>query len=103
MSRTWIDVAYLVAAILLIVGVFAFWQLLYWFAGEMAMRSPLQTIRLTADLLARPTMWPHISETVRAFAAALAIAVTSGVAIGLALRMPGERAAVGDERHGDAA
>ena len=71
--------------ILLIVGVFALWQLLYWVAGEMAMRSPLQTLRLTADLLARPNMWPHISETVRAFAAALAIAVTSGVAIGLVL------------------
>ena len=71
--------------ILLIVGVFVLWQLLYWLAGEMAMRSPIQTVRLTADLLSRPNMWPHIEETVRAFAAALAIAVSAGVAIGLAL------------------
>ena len=71
--------------ILLIVGVFVFWQLLYWFAGEMAMRSPLETVKLSVDFLARPNMWPHISETVRAFALALLIAVTSGVAIGLAL------------------
>jgi NitT/TauT family transport system permease protein len=71
--------------ILLIVGVLVSWQLLYSIAGEMAMRSPAQTLQLTISMLSRPAMWPHIEETLKAFAIAIAIAVSSGVAIGLLL------------------
>ena len=71
--------------ILLIAGVLICWQLLYWLAGEMAMRSPAQTVQLAIALLSRPTMWPHIEETLKAFAIALAIAVSSGALIGLVL------------------
>jgi NitT/TauT family transport system permease protein len=71
--------------LLMIAGLFAVWQGLYWAAGDIALRSPAATIRYTAILLSRETFWPHLLESARAFAAALAIAVSLGIAIGLAL------------------
>jgi NitT/TauT family transport system permease protein len=68
--------------LVLVVGLLLAWQCLYWFAGEVAMRSPLATIRFTADLVVSESFWPHLSETMRAFAAALAIAVALGLGIG---------------------
>ena len=68
--------------LVLVVGLLLAWQLLYWFAGEVAMRSPLATVRFTASLVVSESFWPHLSETMRAFAAALAIAVVLGLAIG---------------------
>lgn len=69
----------------MLVGLFAGWQVLYWIVGEIALRSPGETIRYTWNLLQRPTFWPHIAETAKAFAAAIAIAITLGLAVGLAL------------------
>jgi NitT/TauT family transport system permease protein len=80
-------------AAVLIVGLLAVWQLLYWFAGEAALKPPLATFRYTAQLLATESFWPHVSETMRAFAAALAIAVGTGLLIGFWLgfhRLAGE-------------
>ena len=37
--------------ILLLAGLLVIWQALYWFAGELALRSPMQTLDLTARLL----------------------------------------------------
>ena len=57
------------------------------------MRSPLATVRFTANLVVSESFWPHLSETMRAFAAALAIAVALGLAIGFWLglhRLSGE-------------
>lgn len=71
--------------VLMVVGLFVFWQVLYWIVGEVALRSPLDTIRHTATLFARPNFWPHVVESARAFAAAIVIAVTLGMLIGLAL------------------
>ena len=68
--------------IVLVAGLLAAWQLLYWFAGDVAMRSPLQTLRFTANLVRSEAFWPHLSETLRAFATALVIAVTLGLATG---------------------
>jgi NitT/TauT family transport system permease protein len=68
--------------LMLVAGLLLAWQLLYWFAGEVAMRSPLATVQFTATLVASESFWPHLSETMRAFAAALAIAVALGLAIG---------------------
>jgi NitT/TauT family transport system permease protein len=69
-------------AVTLVLGLLALWQLLYWFAGEIAMRSPLATLAFAANLLGSHTFWPHLSETMAAFAAALLIAVALGLAIG---------------------
>jgi NitT/TauT family transport system permease protein len=71
--------------VLLVAGLVVAWQALYWIAGEMALRSPLQTVALTGRLLSDPTLWPHIEETMRAFAAAIFFSVTLGLATGLAL------------------
>jgi NitT/TauT family transport system permease protein len=69
-------------AVILIAGLLAAWQLLYWFAGEAAIKPPLLTFRYTARLVTTEAFWPHLSESMRAFAAALAIAVATGLAIG---------------------
>ena len=49
------------------------------------MRSPLATLDYTVSLLARPTFWPHLQESAKAFGAALVIAIAMGLAIGLVL------------------
>jgi NitT/TauT family transport system permease protein len=71
--------------ILLLVGLFVVWQGLYMATGDIALRSPVQTIAYAADLFSRPAFWPNFVETVKAFAAALAIAVAMGITIGMAL------------------
>jgi NitT/TauT family transport system permease protein len=70
------NVAVLVAALL-----FA-WQLLYAFAGEAAIKPPLATFRYTANLIITDAFWMHLSESMRAFAAALSIAVAAGLGLG---------------------
>jgi NitT/TauT family transport system permease protein len=80
-------------AAVLIAGLLAAWQLLYWFAGDAAMKPPLATFEYTARLVVSEAFWPHLSETMRAFAAALAIAVAVGLSIGFWLgfhRLSGE-------------
>jgi NitT/TauT family transport system permease protein len=69
-------------AAVLITGLLAVWQLLYWFAGEAAIEPPLATFRYTAHLVATEAFWPHVSETMRAFAAPLTIALAAGLLIG---------------------
>ena len=69
-------------AAVLLFGLLAVWQALYWFAGEAAMRPPLATFRYTAHLVTTEAFWPHLSESMRAFAAALSIAAATGLTIG---------------------
>jgi NitT/TauT family transport system permease protein len=71
--------------LVLVVALLVLWQALYWLAGEMALRSPVQTVRLTVTMLSGPTLWPHIEETLRAFVAAVFFAVTLGLGTGLVL------------------
>jgi NitT/TauT family transport system permease protein len=72
-------------SLMLVVGVVVAWQLLYAIVGDVALRSPAETVVYTASLLARDTFWPHLAETAKAFAAALAISIALGLAIGFAL------------------
>jgi NitT/TauT family transport system permease protein len=72
-------------AVVLIAGLLVVWQALDWFAGEAAMRPPLATFRYTAHLVTTEMFWPHLSESMRAFAAALAIAIGTGLLIGFSL------------------
>ena len=71
--------------VFLIAGLLILWQLAYWAIGDIALRSPWQTLRFAAELIARPTFWPHLVETATAFSAALSLAVWIGLAIGMAL------------------
>ena len=72
-------------AVVLVVGLLVFWQLMYLAIGDVAMRSPWQTLRYTAKLVHTDLFWLHFDNTLRAFGAALAIAVVLGLAIGFAL------------------
>ena len=71
--------------ILLVISLLVLWQALYWIGGDMALRSPAQTLRLTIKMLSGPELWPHIEETSRAFVAAIFFAVTIGLGTGLVL------------------
>jgi NitT/TauT family transport system permease protein len=70
---------------LMLVLALAAWQALYLVVGEVAMRSPLETVHYTAKLFSGEMIWPHLVETAQAFAMALAIAVAGGLAIGFLL------------------
>ena len=72
-------------AVVLVVGLLVFWQLMYLAIGDVAMRSPWQTLRYTAKLVHTDLFWLHFDNTLRAFGSALAIAVVLGLAIGFAL------------------
>lgn len=72
------------ACLMLVLAAVA-WQALYAVVGEVAMRSPLETVHYTAKLFTGEMIWPHLAETTQAFAMALAIAVAGGLAIGFLL------------------
>jgi NitT/TauT family transport system permease protein len=71
--------------ILLVAGMLAAWQVLYLVVGDVALRSPAETVRFTIELLGRETFWPNLAETAKAFAVALAISIVLGLAIGFSL------------------
>ena len=71
--------------VILIVVMGMLWQLLYWCVGEIAFRSPLETLRYTAHLLTLASFWPNLAETARAFALALLLSVVFGLAAGFTL------------------
>jgi NitT/TauT family transport system permease protein len=80
------------STIALIVGVLVVWQLMFWFAGDVAMRSPAATARSAWRMMGTDSFWVLFRETLRAFATALAIAVSVGLFIGIWLgfhRLPG--------------
>jgi NitT/TauT family transport system permease protein len=71
--------------LLLILCLLVLWQLLYGLAGEVALSSPVATMRYSVLLLSRPTFWPHLVESGTAFGSALAIAIAAGLLIGMVL------------------
>jgi NitT/TauT family transport system permease protein len=72
-------------AVVLVAAIVVLWQIAYWIVGDVALRSPLQTLRFTAGLVQTAFFWEHCTNTLRAFGFALAIAVVLGLAIGFAL------------------
>jgi NitT/TauT family transport system permease protein len=79
-SRRWRNALVLIAALL------ALWQLAYWAVGDVALRSPWQTIRYTVMTLTHTHLfWVHLANTLQAFAFALAIAIVLGLMIGFGL------------------
>jgi NitT/TauT family transport system permease protein len=71
--------------VILIVGLFLFWELAYLIVGEVALRSPWETIQFLGKLMRTDDFWLHLADSLKAFAAALAIAVALGLLIGFAL------------------
>ena len=76
-----------------LVVVLAVWQAVFLYAGDAAISAPLDTAGYAFELLGRPRFWPHIEETMLAFAYALVISWIGGVGIGVWLgahRLSGE-------------
>jgi NitT/TauT family transport system permease protein len=69
----------------LIAGLVVFWQLMYWLIGDVALRSPWQTIAYLPALAQTNLFWLHLVNTLQAFGLALVIAVALGLLIGFAL------------------
>jgi NitT/TauT family transport system permease protein len=65
--------------VVLVVGLVIFWQLMYLVVGDVAMRSPWQTMRATAELARTDWFWVDVDSTT------LVIAVVLGLLIGFAL------------------
>lgn len=77
----------------LIMLLLAAWQLMHHVAGDVAMTTPLETIRYTGKLLVSADFWPHLQTTGTAFVIALALALAAGSFIGILLgfhRLSGE-------------
>ena len=71
----------------------AAWELVHLYSGDVAVSSPAATSQKAMELLRSAAFWPHALETAKAFGYSLAVAIPSGVAIGLLLgvrRLPGE-------------
>lgn len=69
------------------------WQVLHWFAGDIALASPAATAVRAVEMLGSATFWPHVQETFTALLYALVIAVLGGMTIGITLglnRLTGE-------------
>jgi NitT/TauT family transport system permease protein len=69
-------------AVVLIAALLLVWQGLYWWVGEVALASPLATLRYTAKLVATEAFDAHLLDTLRAFAIAYALSVAIGLAVG---------------------
>jgi NitT/TauT family transport system permease protein len=69
------------------------WQLAHLWGGDVAMTTPLGTLRHTVRTLASAEFWPHAGATLGAFALALLLASSAGVLVGALLgyqRLSGE-------------
>ena len=53
-------------SLLLILGILALWQVLYWLAGDIALTSPSSTAVHLGKLLGTARFWGHAAETARA-------------------------------------
>jgi NitT/TauT family transport system permease protein len=72
-------------ALVLAVVLLLLWQALYWAVGDIALRSPWQTLTYAAGLVTSERFLPHLQETARAFALALLLAVGLGLGCGFSL------------------
>ena len=78
MSRRFDGVVLLAAALLV-------WQVLFLYAGDVAITPPVRTIRFAGELLVTAAFWRNAEATLLAFGYALAISAIGGVALGLLL------------------
>jgi NitT/TauT family transport system permease protein len=69
-------------SLVLVVALVVLWQLLYWWVGDVALASPLATLRYTATLFASESFEAHVFDTLWAFAIAYALSVLIGLVVG---------------------
>jgi len=69
-------------ALMLIVTLLLLWQMLYFWIGDIALASPLQTIRYTWQLFGTESFDRHVFETLWAFTVAYALSVVIGLVVG---------------------
>ena len=68
---------------LILIGVLVgIWQVTFWVVGDIALSSPLATLRYTAQLVTGETFGMHLFDTMRAFAIAFALSVVIGLLVG---------------------
>ncbi len=67
---------------MLIAALVAIWQGLYLWVGDVALASPLATLRYTARLVTGETFAMHLFDTMNAFAIAYALSVVMGLLVG---------------------
>ena len=53
--------------VILIVGLFLFWELAYLIVGDVALRSPWQTIQFLGKLMQTDLFWLHFADSLKAF------------------------------------
>jgi NitT/TauT family transport system permease protein len=68
--------------VLLIVGLFALWQLVSMGLGEHILTPPLRTVERAVELLGSPVFWGHAASTGQAFGLAILLATAGGVTLG---------------------
>jgi NitT/TauT family transport system permease protein len=69
-------------ALTLIVGLLLLWQIIYLIVGDVALSSPLATLRYTATLVTSENFATHLYDTMRAFAIAFVLSVVIGLLVG---------------------
>jgi len=72
-------------AAMLLLGVLALWQLLFWIAGSEAMASPAMTAERLPKLLKTDRFWGHAIETAQALGFSLLVAWIGGAIAGVCL------------------
>jgi NitT/TauT family transport system permease protein len=68
--------------LLLVVALLLLWQAVYWLVGDVALSSPLATLRYTFTLFSRDDFGLHVYDTLRAFAIGFALSVVLGLLAG---------------------
>jgi NitT/TauT family transport system permease protein len=80
-------------AVVLVAALLALWQGLHLWIGDIAIASPVATVRYAIRLFGNETFVPHLVETAKAFAAGYALAIALGLSVGFWLgfhRLSGE-------------
>ena len=72
-------------SLVILAVILSIWQGLYAYAGDVAITPPVRTLRFAGELLTHAPFWRHASATLLAFAYALAISASAGIALGLLL------------------
>ena len=89
----WAESSHWIDSLGVLIVILALWQLIAVFGGDHLMTTPLDTVKHAISMGEQARFWPHARETLTAYAAAAAIAVIGGVAIGVLLgahRLTGE-------------